>query len=105
MAISPILFNATVQRAQDVTTVKQNEDNKGMVDQGNFQTQMQKEADNRLKQVHHPEDTQKKEKSTDANSKGGGMYSGDGGRNRKKKDAKETEKVVVKGSSSFDVSI
>lgn len=105
MAISPVLFNATVQRAQDVTTMKQNEDNKGMVDQGNFHTQFQKEAGHRLKQVNHPDDTQKKESSADAKEKGNGTYFGDGGGKRKKKEEKEAGKVVLKGSNHFDVSI
>ena len=32
MAISPILFNGSVTRMQDVSQIKHNEDMKGMVD-------------------------------------------------------------------------
>ena len=36
MAISPLLFNGSVSRMQDVSMIKHNEDAKGMVDQTNF---------------------------------------------------------------------
>ncbi|GFI46095.1 hypothetical protein IMSAGC019_01408 [Lachnospiraceae bacterium] len=37
--ISRVEIQGQVTRAQDFTTIKQNEDNKGMVDQSNFQQQ------------------------------------------------------------------
>ena len=37
MTISRVELQGQVTRAQDFTTIKQNEDNKGVVDQTNFQ--------------------------------------------------------------------
>ena len=39
MTISRVEIQGQVTRAQDFTTIKHNEDNKGMVDQSNFQRQ------------------------------------------------------------------
>lgn len=52
MTISRVELQGQVTRAQDFTTIKQNEDNKGVVDQTNFQRQFDKTVDNRLRQVH-----------------------------------------------------
>ena len=104
MAISPILFNGTVSRMQDVSTVKHNEDAKGMVDQSNFQTAFHKEIDSRLKQVNQSDETRNQQKKFDAKDKGDNSYSGDGGQNRKKKE--ETDgKVVPKMGGGFDMKI
>ena len=37
MSINRIELQGTITRAQDYTTIKHNQDNKGMVDQSNFQ--------------------------------------------------------------------
>lgn len=42
MSISRIELQGTITRAQDYTAIKHNEDNKGIVDQSNFQTQFHK---------------------------------------------------------------
>ena len=39
MAIGPLTLNGSMQRLQDVSTIKHNEDSKVFVDQNNFQTQ------------------------------------------------------------------
>ena len=55
MTISRIELQGQVTRAQDFTTVKQNEDNKGLVDQSNFQRQFDRTVDNKLRQVNQGE--------------------------------------------------
>ena len=64
MTISRVELQGQVTRAQDFTTIKQNEDNKGVVDQTNFQRQFDKTIDNRLRQVHQGDrrDYRKKDK-------------------------------------------
>ena len=42
MSINRIELQGTITRAQDYTTIKHNQDNKGMVDQSNFQAQFHK---------------------------------------------------------------
>ena len=46
---------ATISRSQDYTTIKHNEDNKGMVDQANFGEQVQKSVEQQAREVR-PED-------------------------------------------------
>ena len=45
MAIGPIEMNGIISRTQDYSTIKQNEDNKGLVQQQAFQTHFEKELD------------------------------------------------------------
>ena len=40
MAIGPIELNGVISRTQDVTTIKQHEDQKAQIDQNNFQNQI-----------------------------------------------------------------
>lgn len=106
MAISPIEFNATISRTQDFTTIKHNEDQKGMINQSNFQTQMDKETKQHLKQVRNANNADKKQDNTDAKEKGNGQYFGDGGRNRKRNMPPSVgDKVTGKKSGGFDISI
>ena len=92
----------TISRAQDYSVIKQNEDNKGMVDQTNFGQQMQKNVEQRIHEVHSSDNAQWHEKNPDAKEKGNGEYRGDGGQNRKKQ---PKEKMVVKGRGGFDIKV
>lgn len=106
MSISRIELQGTITRAQDYTTIKQNQDNKGMIDQSNFQTQFHKAVDTKLTQVHHSDNAENENKRFDAKEKGNGQYSGDGGRQRKKDAEKEQDgKVMIKNMSRFDMKI
>ena len=98
MTISRVEIQGQVTRAQDFTTIKHNEDNKGMVDQSNFQRQFDQTVENKIRQVHH-----KEQKKYDAKEKGNGSYSGDGGRKRKK--SGEDGKVILKSQGGFDMKI
>lgn len=104
MAIGMIEFQGTIQRTQDFTTIKQQEDTKSAVDQSNIQVQTDKRIDEKLKQVNRGEDTAKNENHADAKEKGKGSYAGDGGAKRKKNVPQEG-RVVLKGTSHFDMSI
>ncbi len=84
MAISPLLFNGSVSRMQDVSMIKHNEDAKGMVDQTNFQNTFNKEVDSRVNQVHQSDDLENRQQKQDAKEKGKNQYTGDGGKNRPK---------------------
>lgn len=106
MAIGPIEFNATITRTQDFTTLKQNEDQKGVLQQSSFQTQMEKETKLQLSQVRNANNADKKQDKTDAKEKGNGHYSGDGGKNRKRNETASNGKNTLRsGTSSFDISI
>lgn len=107
MAISPIVLNGMISRTQDFTTLKHNEANKTLVDQGNFQQRFEKEVESRLTQVHQKDDVEKENKKFDARDKGNGEYSGDGGKKKKKENEAliKDGKVVIKGTSHFDIHI
>ena len=107
MSISRIELQGTITRAQDYTAIKHNEDNKGIVDQSNFQTQFHKAVENKVTQVHKGDDTEKGNTKYDAKEKGKGQYSGDGGKHRKKdQDSDDIDgKVILKGIGRFDMKI
>lgn len=93
----------TITRSQDYTTIKQNEDNKGMTDQTNIAQQMHKQTDQRTKEVRSGENAEWYQKKPDAKEKGRNEYSGDGGKNRKQEEKRE--QVIVNGHRGFDIKI
>lgn len=101
--ISRVEIQGQVTRAQDFTTIKQNEDNKGMVDQSNFQQQFHQSVESKVRQVRQGDHAENEGKRFDAKEKGNGSYSGDGGRKRKKEE--NDGKVVMKGHGGFDMKI
>lgn len=102
MAIGAIEFT-TISRAQDFSTIKQNEDNKVMVDQSNFSTQMQKTTEQQTRQVRSSDEAQWHQQRPDAKEKGNGHYEGDGGRKRKKQQT--VERMIIKQQGGFDMKI
>ncbi len=103
MAIGSIEFT-TISRAQEYSTIKHNEDNKGMVDQANYSAQMQKTTEQRRQEVYSADNAQWQQSQPDARDKGKGSYEGDGGRNRKKQE-KPVQRVIVKGQEGFDIKV
>lgn len=95
----------TISRAQDYTTIKHNEDNKGMVDQTNFGKQLDKNVEQMTKEVHHGDNSDWQKKKFDAKEKGGNAYSGDGGRQRKKEEQQKDQKPAVSQHRGFDIKI
>lgn len=105
MAFSAIELT-TITRSQEYTTIKQNEDNKGMVDQANIGQQVQKDTQQLTKEVHDSDNAEWYNKQADAKEKGSSEYAGDGGRKRKKQEKQERhEQVIIKGRQSFDIKI
>lgn len=103
MAIGPIELHGTIARTQDFSAVKQHEDQKALIDQGNFQNHFNKEIKERPHQVNHADNADFHNRKFDAKDKGSNQYEGDGGKNRKKPE--EDGKVFIKGQSRFDVKI
>lgn len=106
MAIGQIELQGQITRAQDFTTVKHNEDTKGMVEQTNAGNQFAKIVENQTKKVSKGEQPEYHNKKFDAKEKGSNEYSGDGGQSGRRKDKKEPEgKVLLKGMGHFDISL
>lgn len=105
MAISPMLFNGSVSRMQDVSMIKHNEDAKGMVDKTNFQNTFNREIDSKVNQVHQSDNLENRQQKHDAKEKGKNQYMGDGGRNRRKDGTPQDGRVVQKSMGGFDIKI
>lgn len=105
MAISPLLFNGSVSRMQDVSAIKHNEDVKGMVDQTNFQNTFNREIDSKLNQVHQSDDIEGRQQKHDAKEKGKNQYTGDGGKKRQNEKKPEEGRVIVKSPGGFDMKV
>lgn len=102
MAIGFVEMQGQITRAQDFTTIKHNEDTKGMVDQTNFGQQMTKQVEKQAQRVNEREKLENRQKRHDAKEKGSNEYYGDGGRNRKQEKKEPDGKVLLKGVNSFD---
>lgn len=92
----------TISRAQDYSAIKHNEDNKAFADQANGQVQVQKNEQQRTREVHSSDDAQWHDDKPDARKKGNGTYYGDGGKRRKKQ---EQQRVATKERGGFDIKI
>ena len=104
MSIRPVEFSGVVQRSQDVSTVKQNEDNKSALQQQNVQTQFAKDTTHHMQQVTHANDSDNSQKKFDAREKGSNEY--EDRRNKKKKaEEKNSGKGSVKTTGGFDMKI
>lgn len=102
MAIGFVEMQGQITRAQDFTTVKHNEDTKGLVDQSNFGQQMTRQVERQAQRVNEKEKAENRQNKFDAKEKGSNEYHGDGGRNRKKQKKEPDGKVLLKGVSTFD---
>jgi hypothetical protein len=94
-----------VQRTQDVSTLKQNTDNRPVVEQQVLAGEVKKQNTQQLRQVTEQEDAQEGQKKYDAREKGSNKYENLFGK-KKKKQEKPQESVVEKSRpSGFDMKI
>ena len=109
MSIRPVVLNGMIQRTQDVGNLKQQEDNKPLVQQQNIEIQQQKHEDQLMHQVLEPEQKENDGYRYDAKEKGNNQY--EDGKKKKKKKQRDNEpenggRVILKGQgSSFDIKI
>lgn len=102
MAIGFVEMQGQITRAQDFTTIKHNEDTKGMVDQTNFSQQVTKQVEKQVQRVNERDKAENRQKRHDAKEKGSNEYYGDGGRGRKQEKKESDGKVLLKGVNTFD---
>ncbi len=107
MSIRPVDHNAAIQRTQDFGNIKQNQDNRPVVEQHVLQTGQVKHEQELAQKVIKAEEKKYEQYRYDAKERGNGKYESnqDG---KKKKDKKEQMdgKVTVKGQTSgFDIKI
>ena len=108
MSIRPVDV-MTMQRMNDVSQIKQNENAKPLQDQANFMNQLSKEVQHNSEQVVQKANVDNEQQKYDAKEKGKGEYAQDGKVKIKKKNGNQEnlhDDVVIKGQNSFfDVSI
>lgn len=104
MAVSAIQ-NATIARVQDYSTIKQNEDNKGYMNQVSIGQNREEDNQQKARQVRSGEEAEWKNKRQDAREKGSNEYHGDGG--RKRKGTEPAQQMVIKDHPrhGFDMKI
>lgn len=98
----PVEMNGIVNRTQDYAQLKQNENQKPVADQVNFQTQFNKQIEHSSETVVKQRNSEWKDEKFDAKEKGKNSYFS----NRKKKEKKEEDgRAAKKEHVSFDVKI
>ena len=93
MAVGPVTLNGVIPRTQDMTTIKQQEDHKPVLDQHNIQTTMKTQGERQLKQVNHKDDANEHKKKYDAKEKGSNAYHGQQQKKKKKQEENPGEKT------------
>ena len=106
MAIGFVEMQGQITRAQDYTTIKHNEDAKGMVEQANVGQQMTKQVERQVNRVNKGNQPEYHERKFDAKDKGSNEYHGDGGQARKRKKCENPDgKVLMKKAEKIDFSV
>ncbi|SFG01119.1 hypothetical protein SAMN04487761_10191 [Lachnospiraceae bacterium C7] len=107
MSLTPITLNGVIQRLDDVSQIKQHEQNKPVVDQQHISQEVTKEQELKYTKVQETEKNNSLDNELDAKDEGQNKY-------KKKKHKKEKEeekdvnKVTVKSKdtgSHFDMTI
>lgn len=105
MSIRPVEFHGVVQRSQDVSALKQNEDNKPMLQQQNVQTQFAKETMQHLRQVNQANDSDNPEQKFDAREKGSNEYENHRNQKKKKKEDNSGKVEAKTRKGGFDMKV
>ena len=74
MSIRPVVMSGMIQRTDDISTIKHQQDNKPMVEQHNLQSQIAKREDKLSHQVMTSEDSAKADTHADAREEGKNKY-------------------------------
>lgn len=104
MSIRPVEINGVISRMQDITAIKQSEENKAATDQNYFQSHLKKEAEHNQKKVRDAEDSENYQPQYDAKEKGNGQeYVSKSIKTKVKKEKQDYEPIKDRGG--FDIRI
>lgn len=102
MTIRPVDF-ATIQRTDDVGTMKHQQDTKPALEQQQIQVEFKRQEDRKPSQVYHKENASGNEERFDAREEGKNKYHGQKG---KKRQAQKDGAVAQKSpQGGFDIKI
>lgn len=102
--IRPVDISGTVQRSQDITSIKQNEDNKPALDQQNIQYSFNKNIERSQQQIIKKEDAMFHQEKYDAKEKGRGQEY-ERQTHKRKKEKKEDKVIKLSQNNHFDMKI
>ncbi len=102
--IRPVDMSGVVQRSQEVSQIKHQEDNKAFVDNQNFGQHFSKEVKRQMDSVTDSEKSEEKKEQYDAKNKGNGREY-ETGQQKKRNKKENTDKTSLKSQSSFDIRI
>ncbi len=102
--IGPIETNGMISRAQDISVIRHNEENRSALDHMNIQNRMEAKQEQEVRTVHNADNSDKADTHHDAKEKGKNEYVNLRKLGKKKK-ADPQEKVIAKSVHGFDVKI
>lgn len=102
--ISPIETSGMISRTQDISLLRQNEENRGALDHMNIQNRLESKQEENFRTVHEADDSNKSDTHHDAKEKGKNEYFNMRKNSKKKPPAKE-DKVIAKSRHGFDIKI
>ena len=103
MAISPIMFNGTINASQNVAELRAGEEGKVNIMQGEAARRTEEDTEGKMSRVRQGDDADNNLRQFDSSEKGDNEYAGDGGRHRKRQDKDGT--VVIKNKGGFNITI
>lgn len=106
MSVRPVEISGMIQRTDDVGTIKQQQDNRPMVEQHNLQSVIVKREDDLRHQVLTPEESAKTDTHADAREEGKNAYFSHKKEKKKKTEDTPVNRVIKKNASgSFDMKV
>ena len=102
--IRPIEFSGIVQRTNDISSLKQQQDQKPVQDQSNISQNVQRNTEHTTKEVAKKDNADYAQQRYDAKEKGKGQYTKQE-QSRKRQQEEKTGQVVKKVSKGFDIKI
>ena len=105
MAITPYEALAMIPKSQEASLLRTNQISKENAQQAQIAGTVQQQAEQKMNRTEKAEQKDETPFKYDAKEKGGGQYSGDGGKQRKH--GEQTESVQLKGQikQGFDIKI
>ena len=101
-----IEFQGAIPRVQDYSAMKAQEDMRNDVNHSQFQASIDKHVEEKSTQIQQSASSDGAHNDADAKEEGKNRYFGNGGKDRKKKDAPNADGIVVrKGGGHFEASI
>ncbi|MBE5890572.1 MAG: hypothetical protein E7282_06335 [Lachnospiraceae bacterium] len=107
MSIRPVEFNGMLQRTEDVSQMKHQEDAKPIVDQQNIQQTVDQRADAMRHQVVDANQSDGAQNNADARDEGKGTYFDNRKKREKEKEEKNSDGRVIRkvAETTFDIKI